>query len=74
MSNKIRGLLVTVLMSVSVNTYAESVDYYMQMNEAKLCIDYMTLPSYNFNQGAREEAITRRGNCLVQEFQNGMPF
>ena len=64
MKNKITVLLFTLIMISSLNTNAESIDYYMQMNEAKLCIDYMTFPSYNINQGKREQAIQRREiNC-----------
>jgi hypothetical protein len=64
MKNKVKVLLFTLIAITSNNSNAESIDYYLQMNEAKLCIDYMTLPSYNFNQGKREQAIQQRElNC-----------
>lgn len=64
MKSKITGLLAAVFMTLPFHAFAESLDYYMQMNEAKLCIDYMTYPSWNINQSTREEAIARRGiNC-----------
>ena len=34
---------------------------YAQMPSSQLCIDYMTLPSMNINQGAREQELARRG-------------
>jgi hypothetical protein len=37
---------------------------YLNTPEATLCIDYMSLPSANINQAAREQAIRVRGiNC-----------
>ena len=33
---------------------------YMQQSEQQLCMDYMTLPSYNVNQSAREQALYSR--------------
>ena len=33
---------------------------YMRMPESKLCIDYMTYPSYNIHQENRSIAISRR--------------
>jgi hypothetical protein len=35
--------------------------YYQSVNTAKLCMDYLTLPSFNINQSAREEELNRRG-------------
>lgn len=34
---------------------------YQQMPASKLCMDYLSLPSYNINQQSRLEELNRRG-------------
>lgn len=39
---------------------------YASMSSMQLCIDYMTYPSYNINQGSRAAELSRRGeNCAA---------
>ena len=61
MSNKhkkIRAILVFFL-TLIIQGCATS-DSFRNTPDAKLCIDYMTFPSFNIWQGAREEEIARR--------------
>ncbi len=39
---------------------------YRSQSSAKLCMDYLTLPSMNVNQGAREAELARRGESCSQ--------
>lgn len=39
---------------------------YRSQSSAKLCMDYLTLPSINVNQGAREAELARRGESCAQ--------
>ena len=49
---------------VLLNGCAANPAYYTSMSSMKLCIDYMTFPSYNINQSARAAELSRRGeNC-----------
>ena len=41
---------------------------YQNTPSSKLCIDYLTLPSMNFNHPARAEELNRRGeNCAAYQ-------
>jgi hypothetical protein len=55
-------LTATCVLQSSCMTAAD----YANTPTAKLCIDYLTLPSINFNHPAREEELRRRGeNCAA---------
>ena len=42
----------------------KTADSYRDTPTATLCMDYLTLPSYNINQDARAQALSNRGeNC-----------
>lgn len=54
-----------VLASILVAGCAATRDY-SQTSSMKLCIDYMSVPSYNIWQSAREQELNRRGeNCTA---------
>jgi hypothetical protein len=55
-----RAILVSVAVVSLVGCAATPSDY-AQTDEMKLCMDYMTFPSYNIHQPAREIAIRQRG-------------
>jgi hypothetical protein len=58
-----RGLFAS-LFSVVLSGCAATASDYMRTSEQKLCMDYLSFPSYNIHQPAREEAIQIRGiNC-----------
>jgi hypothetical protein len=62
MKNK---LMVILLSGIFVGGCAtNTADSYRNTPTAQLCMDYLTLPSYNINQEARAQALANRGeNC-----------
>jgi len=60
---KFTSILYLTVFFILTGCLSTPVDY-MNMSDQKLCIDYLTLPSFNLNQSAREEALRIRGiNC-----------
>jgi hypothetical protein len=58
-----RGSILALSALVLTGCAATARDY-MNTAEQKLCMDYLTFPSYNIHQPAREEALRIRGiNC-----------
>jgi hypothetical protein len=54
----------SLTLAVIVLAGCATADTYRNTPTAKLCIDYLTLPSVNINHGARAEELSRRGeNC-----------
>ena len=54
-------LAVTVILSILTVGCASTAQTYMNTPEAKLCMDYLTFPSYNIHQSSRAGAIQMRG-------------
>lgn len=58
-----RGFIIAAC-SFALAGCAATVSDYMNTSEQKLCMDYLSFPSYNIHQPAREEALRIRGiNC-----------
>ena len=52
------------LLLFSVLAGCATPDTYRNMSSMKLCMDYLTYPSYNVNQSARAAELSRRNeNC-----------
>lgn len=57
MRKSFTACFMVLLMSGCASTASD----YARTPEMKLCIDYMTFPSYNIHQSARAQAISQRG-------------
>lgn len=58
---KIHMLFAIALASAASGCATNSAESYRDTPTAKLCMDYLTLPSYNINQDARAQALAARG-------------
>ena len=59
-----KSTLLITLSAVVVLAGCATADTYRNTPSSKLCVDYLTKPSININNGARAEELSRRGeNC-----------
>lgn len=63
MSNK---LIIVIAVTLAISGCAtRTAEFYRDTPTAKLCMDYLTLPSYNINHEARAQALAARGESCA---------